>query len=479
MGYGSDIQKKLFYRAPSIFKDAIATAYGWKERRHRQGVFYRKHFAEAEKTQWYSNERLLEIQIERTRAFLSFAEENSPYFNSLFQQRGFKPAGFSNLDALARLPILSKPTLRSNLERIISPAYRDGDAHWVNTSGTTGLGLRFPETWECFQREYAVRFHNYHCGGIEVGDRWAFCAGHPVAEPERDRPPFWVHDRANNWLLMSSCHLTEKNLRHYVDQLERFRPDMIGGYPSSVYMLALANQAFGRRIKPRAVYTASETLLDFQRQAIEASFGCRAHTYYGNGERCGFVGECPEGGLHVKMDHSLIEFLDDEDQPAAPGQPARMICTGFGNYATPLIRYDIGDVAVVAENQKCACGRGGLLLERLEGRVEDYVVTPDGRFVGRLDHLFKDAHTVQMGQIVQEEVSRIVIRIVREPGYGAADEAAILKEARVRLGSGIQIDFEYVTDIERSRTGKFRFIISRLKGQSIYGQKVPSAQVEA
>jgi phenylacetate-CoA ligase len=151
-----------------------------------------------------------------------------------------------------------------------------------------------------------------------------------------------------------------------------------------------------------------------------------------------------------------------------------MVCTGFGNYATPLIRYDIGDIAVVAENQSCSCGRGGLLLERLEGRVEDYIVTPDGRFVGRLDHLFKDARTVQMAQIIQDDVRRIVVRISREPGYGAADEAAILKEARLRLGSQIQIDFDYVNDIERSRTGKYRFIISRLKGQTIYGRKVPA-----
>jgi phenylacetate-CoA ligase len=477
MGYGTDTQKKLFYRAPAFVKDAAATFYGGRERKRRQGAFYDRHFAEAEEFQWFTTARLQEIQIERVGAFLRATEKSSPWFRELFQKHGFNPANFSSLDALRALPVLSKPILRANLDRIISPAHRDGDVHWVNTSGTTGFGLRFPETWECFQREYATRFHNYHCGGIEVGDRWAFCAGHPVADPARDRPPFWVHDRANHWLLMSSSHLAEKNLRHYVDELERFRPDMIGGYPSSVYVLALANQALGRRVKPRAIYTSSESLLGFQRAAIEESFGCAPRSYYGNGERCGFIGECPQARLHVRMEHSLIEFLDDEDRPAAPGQSARMIVTGFGNPATPLIRYDIGDLAVVAENQTCPCGRGGVLLESLDGRVEDYIVTPDGRFAGRLDHLFKDAAQVRLAQIVQEEVSRVILRVVREPGYGAADEAAILQEARLRLGPEIQITFEYVDDIERSRTGKFRFVLSKLKGQALYGQKVPAAQI--
>lgn len=470
MGYGSSLQRKLFYAAPPLCKNFLSSAYGWAERRRRHGAHYRKHFAAVEASQWWTTERHLPLQLERVKALLEHAEQHSPYYADLFRRLGFDPRRMSGLQDLAALPILTKADFRAHFDRISSRAFGPKDVHRVSTGGSTGTSLTFPETWDCFQREYAFRFHNYHCGGIELGRPWVICAGHPVADPERARPPFWVRDYTNNWLVMSSYHLTERNLPSYVEALERCAPDMIGGYPSSVYMLALANKAGGGRVRPKAVFTSSETLLDFQRAAIEDSFGCKAHTYYGNGERCAFVAECDQGRLHVRMDHSLVEFLDEQGRPAAPETEARMVCTGFGNPATPLIRYEVGDAAVVAANQRCPCGRGGILLRQLTGRVDDYVVTPDGRFVGRLDHLFKDSRHVRMAQIVQRELGRILIRVVRDPGYGAADEAAIRSEARSRLGSLVEVQFDYVSEIPRRSNGKYAFVVSELKTAPTLGR---------
>jgi len=111
--------------------------------------------------------------------------------------------------------------------------------------------------------------------------------------------------------------------------------------------------------------------------------------------------------------------------------------TAFGNYATPLVRYDVGDIATLSERRTCRCGRGGTLIEQIDGRVEDYVVTPDGRLIGRLDHLFKDTANVLMAQIEQDHVNEVRIRIVRDAHYTAKDEAIIRKEARARLGNEI------------------------------------------
>jgi phenylacetate-CoA ligase len=140
-----------------------------------------------------------------------------------------------------------------------------------------------------------------------------------------------------------------------------------------------------------------------------------------------------------------------------------VVCTGFGNYATPLIRYDVGDVAVQSRQAVCQCGRGGTLIDRIVGRTEDYVLTPDGRLVGRLDHLFKDAVRVKHAQIVQTEIDEVIIRIVKDHAYTMEDEQEILREARLRLGSSIDIRFEYVDEIPRTKNGKFRFIISNVK----------------
>jgi phenylacetate-CoA ligase len=170
---------------------------------------------------------------------------------------------------------------------------------------------------------------------------------------------------------------------------------------------------------------------------------------------CNIV-QCAAGSLHYRTDYGVLELLDD----------GTMICTGLNNLAMPLIRYRVGDVAVAREGA-CACGCAFPLIERIEGRIEDYVRTPDGRFVGRLDHLFKDVHHVREAQIVQTRLEEIVLRVVKADGFSAKDEQIILKEARMRLGNSIVIRFDFVDAIERTAAGKFRFILSQLPREQL------------
>lgn len=472
MSYGNDFLKSVYYSSPAYVKNIVSTVYGWKAKRERFGKYYHEYFKQIERDQWLKHEEMTEKQLGLLKSFLNHACRNSEYYRHTFNEIGFEPDRIKSLSDLKQIPILEKDLCRKNMDKIIAGNIKD--VRWNHTSGTTGLALVFPESLECFEREYAFRFQNYSCGGIEVGQKWAFCAGHPVAIITRQNPPFWTYDYCNNWLLMSSYHMTERNLPLYINELEKFGPDLLGGYPSSIYLLALANEHCGKTVRPRAVYTASETLFDFQREAIQRSFDCKAYTYYGNAERAGFIAECPQGALHVKSDHSLIELINENGMHASPGEIGRLTCTAFGNYATPLIRYAVGDTAVLSRNQNCSCGRGGTLISELLGRVEDYILTPDGRFVGRLDHLFKDAINVRKAQIIQNSIDQVIIRIVKESDYSTDDEKAILKEAKARLGDGTNIEVEYVNDMERTNAGKHRFIISNLGHKKMFGMDLNS-----
>ncbi len=161
-------------------------------------------------------------------------------------------------------------------------------------------------------------------------------------------------------------------------------------------------------------------------------------------------------------DYAHIEFLHVD------GDSYRIIGTNYTNYAFPLIRYDTGDVAELeSEEKKCPCGIPGRLVKSIDGRKEDYVLTPDGRRIGRLDHIFKDMVNIKECQIFQEHVERVVFRIVRGKEYTEKDEKKLLYEARSRLGNQIEISIDYVEAIERTTQGKLRFVISKIPGAQI------------
>lgn len=476
LNYGSTLQKWLYYNSPYFVRNLAASFYGWAQKRQRCGEHFERYLRFLSESQWFSKQELEKYQFERTQAFLIHAEKHSKYYHDLFERNGFKPEKMQSLSDLQLLPVLNKSVVRSNMDKIIPDNLSDFNPHWSHTSGTTGQGLQLIESSECFQREWAFRVLAYSWADIRLGMKWAYCAGHPVAYSQRQKPPFWVYDYANNWLLLSSYHLTESNLCHYISELQKFEPDLISGYPSSVYLLALANQHLGSPVHLRAVFTSSETLFDYQRSMIEESFGCKMYNYYGNGERCALITECEKGVYHLKQEYSYVEFLDRDDKPVNSGSEGRIVGTAFGNYAMPLVRYDIGDVVVLSTKKRCECGRGGILVDQVIGRTEDYILTPDGRFVGRLDHLFKDAINVKMAQIVQNKIEEIAIRIVKEPNYNKKEEQCILNEARARLGAEINIYFEYVDDIPRTKNGKFRFIVSNVRKKDIFSTSIPAGK---
>lgn len=455
MQYGDSLSQKIYFALPYAGKIAAATYYGWRQRNDRYGAFFKSGLADLIERERWSNDLLREECEARALAFVNESIQKSPYYANA---EGYQPC--STYDDVTSLPILDKDEVRRFQNEIVRPDVKPFKV--VHTSGTTGKSLVFPVDHLSFQREYAFRALHYRWGGVSGHEQEpvVFVSGHPVAFYDRRRPPYWVYDLANNWLLMSSYHLNETNLKSYVAEIKRFRPVMISGYPSSLYLLALSWQGSADSIK--AVYTTSETLFPFQREVIESAFGAKVFNWYGNTELCGNIVECEFGELHLKYEHSSLEVIKDDGEHASPGESGRLICTGFGNSVFPLIRYDVGDRVTISREQRCECGRGGLLIDSVEGRKEDYVVTADGRKIGRLDHLFKDSQNVREAQIVQRRPGEVSIRVVPRSGYDASDEKIILDGARLRLGSDTSIDLSLVEEIERTSNGKFRFIVSEI-----------------
>lgn len=465
MSYGNAITRGLYYHSPVWVQNLACTVYGYKHQRLWQGRHFRHWYQVLQQNQWKSPDEVLHFQWTRLKDLLRHAYDHVPYYQRQWREMGIAPEDFKSADDLRILPLLTKDSLRENALHFLSRAFKTSELISSHTSGTTGKQLTLWFSREAYEREYSFRWHHYSWCGVRLGARRAGFAGHPVVAPDHQTPPFSRFNRAEKTLLFSSQHLSEKNLPEYFKELESFRPDLIEGYPSAVYLVAAYLNSQGMHsIRPRGVYLTSETVLDFQRIAIEAAFGCKVFNWYGNTERAGNITECPEGNLHVQMEHAVTEILDPTGLPVGEGEAGEIAVTGLGNFAFPLIRYRTGDTAV-AGGKRCSCGRSGPLVNHLEGRIEDYIVSADGRYFGRLDHIFKDTERVREAQIIQDRIDHLVFRIVPRPGFGQEDIDQILSAAHERMGSAFQVEIQLTEMIERGPHAKFRFAVNQVDMQ--------------
>jgi phenylacetate-CoA ligase len=450
----------IYEHAPIPLQNLMVTVYGYQLHRLRYGGNWSRYLAELEKSQWFSAEQLEALQMQRLSSLLNHVYESVPYYRHMFDQHDIHPHDIRSLSDLSRIPILRKKALRDSPEELVARGIDKKTLIRDHTSGTTGTAVVLYNTLDTHQWHWAFVERFRHWAGVKVGDKRASFGVRMVAPFEQIRPPFWRYNAVERQLFFSIYHLAPDNLPVYNEALKRFDPTSIETYPSAIYTLARFILDKGlETAHPKAIITTAETLFDYQRQAIQQAFGCRVYDWYGSSEFVAFACECPEGGLHVNSEFGVLEILKEDETPASPGEWGKIIATGFVNRAQPLIRFEIGDMGIWAD-RKCPCGRRSPLLETVTGRIEDVVVTPDGRLIARFDPIFKDTRNVVEAQIIQESLSELRVKLVRGRDYSAEDTVGVLEQFRRRCGDQMQVQLEFVDQIPRTKAGKFRAVIS-------------------
>lgn len=237
------------------------------------------------------------------------------------------------------------------------------------------------------------------------------------------------------------------------------------GYPSALYAVAQYALDHGQRpAKARAVFTSAESLTDYMRTAIEDAWQAPVYDRYGAVEGCVSASQCEHGRYHVNSEVGIIEILDQEGRPAAPGIEGEVICTGLHNTLQPLIRYRIGDTARWAVDQDCPCGRQLPILEGIDGRVEDVCYTADGRRIVRFDTVFKGVAHVREAQVTQETLGLFTITVVPTDGFGEDDVQQIRKNFQLHVGE-VAVNVLRAAALPRTASGKFRAVICRLSSE--------------
>jgi phenylacetate-CoA ligase len=296
--------------------------------------------------------------------------------------------------------------------------------------------------------------------GVSLDDPVINFTGQVIVPLQQRKPPFWRHDYLSGMTLFSMYHLSDRNLPDYISAIHDTPAAYVHGYPSVLHLVSRAMVDAGRCVSPgqlKGIFTHSESVLAFQRETIEKAFGAPLRDYYHSTEEAVSMTACPLNRLHVDMEYGIVEVEPVEESEDYVRGP--LLVTGLGRVTTPFIRYRIGDVGTRLKGA-CSCGRPGDVFLDIDGRIEDYIETPEGRLVGRLDHIFKEQYEIEEAQIVQENVHSIEVLVVAGTGFGVRDRKSLEREVHARLGERIRVNIRQVASIPREPNGKFRAVRS-------------------
>ena len=418
---------------------------------------------ELERSQWLPLDTLKARQAERLEQMLRYAAAHSSYYERAFRAQRFDPEHF-RLPAFQELPLLTKANIRASTDEILSREFARSALGEHRTGGSTGVALTtyFDRDWLEIRSADALRSDQwagcFH--GMKIASLWG---NPPLPKTLKQRLRALLIDR---FIYLDTIDLNERSIEDFISRWRREKPEILFGHSHSLYMLA--RYALERRIcdlRPRGIISTSMMLLTSEREVIEAAFGCKVTDRYGSEEVALIACECERHqGLHLNIEHLYLEFLRPDGTQAAPGEEGAIVITDLLNRGMPFIRYRIEDVGVPSD-RRCACGRGLPLMERVTGRVADYLKRRDGSMVAGVSLVERTLTAIpglEQLQVEQPSVDDIVLHVVRAPDFSAATEQALLSEFRTVFGPGINIRAEYVERIPQERSGKYRFSICRI-----------------
>ena len=405
--------------------------------------------------------RRQEAEVERV---VAQTRRRSDFYRELWEKKDGPRSEFAPLDGL---PVVTKNHFHEAFEAAKPfPLPAPGRLISCVTSGSTGRPMTFHRSIEQESWFWALRFRIWRWAGYEPGDRYLTINLNPRLGWKKK-----LQDR-----LFRCSYLTfnadNQDSARIVDHLNRYGIRHINGFSSSLFVLGQFMLQNGLKAPSVCGITSTgDSLFPAYRETVEQAFGVPVLDYYGaGGEGVHLASQTYEsladGGRYLlHPENALVEFLGPEG-PVAPGELGRIVVTQFHNDAMPLIRYELGDLAVPADPEaRCPSGRTLPMMERVQGRVPDLIVVPDGTYL--VPHFFvvlmKNLQSVHRYQVVQKEEGRMTLRLVPHDGCVRSEvEEAIRRQVGEATRDLIEVSFDWTDDIPLTGAGKRRLVVSDL-----------------
>ena len=372
-----------------------------------------------------SHDKIIKLQNKRLKKLVKYAKENSSYFKKKYN-------GIDDNFRLDDLPITNKLDLMDNFNDWLTD--KNINLNKINefTSNIDNVGHMIDGKYLIFKTSGSTGNPVtilYDKNNIDVAS--AVAAFRTFARRE-DFKRFMKNGKKTagvfaNYGFYLACGMSRylelkmpnkknkitvdvnANEDEIIDELNRFNPSMLSGYPSNLSLLSNSSKL---KISPDVIITGGELLTDDVRDKLSKRFNCYVQTHYSCTEVGEIACECVEGHLHINEDYVIVEPVDKDNNPVSYGvQSDKVLVTNLANYIQPIIRYELTD-RVILHNEKCKCGKNTYWLE-VEGRTDDILEFSNGKLIAPMSiyKIISQIKEINRFQLIQRTKNSLELRI--------------------------------------------------------------------
>ncbi len=454
----------LYNHAPLPVKSAMSFVCRAFPRSFLYGGLFRSTLKTIKETEYQSHSDLQAFRNAQLSEILLHAHRSVPFYGDDMRSKGITEEMIllAPEEALKAMGFIEKSTIMEKPDRFMSGS-RLVPKDYCSTGGTYGEPLYFYIDSTRSSKEWAFFADMWGRVGYNLNSKRATFRG------SRIRGGLWEDDLLTGERKFSSFELTDQYLEAIWPALLKLEPDFIYAYPSTALTLCQFVESSGKRFPGslKAMLVGSENIYDGQREYMEQVSGRRAFSWYGHSEKLVLAGECEKStALHAYPQYGYVEFMNEKDEPARPGEFAEIVGTGFFNTAMPFIRYRTGDFCTYLGEYCPECGRRYPVFENVRGRWTQEVLY--GAKGNQICMSAVNAHSnnftrVFRYQFYQDEPGKAILRIVPREGFSDADKAAVEWEFNSKFGPNLRVVAELVKSIPLTSRGKFRFVDQRIE----------------
>jgi len=438
-----------------------------------EGALLSSLLAQLEQSQFLSSEQIFVQQSRQLKSLFLHARDSTQFYRQRFTKAGFDPEAPITPDVIRQIPSLTRSDVQEAGDNLntnsLPPGH--GRSFQIKSSGTTGRPVVVSKTTltQIFYHAFNLRNHIWHRhdlnGKLAIIRYVANKRGMP---PQGLSQKHWgariniLYDTGPSFLLNVASSLEDQ-----AQWLMRRKPDYLTSYPSN--LIALADHFTKQDYQLpglRQVITVSEVVNNKVRDACRRAWGVDVTDIY-TCEEAGYVAiQCPDyEHYHIQSENVYLEVVNDDGEPCRPGEVGRVLITSLNNFATPLIRYELGDYAEVGES--CSCGRGLPVLTRILGRERNRLILPSGEsqfpYLGDHEEYREVTTAVQQYQFIQRSLEEVENKMVVSEPLTLEQENKLREIIIKNLGHPFHITFSYHDDIPKSTTGKFEEFICEIQ----------------